>query len=100
MFILSIFFFFEVGHFSNIFIFGSSVFVAVHRLSLVASSRTYSLVVVLRFLTTVSSLFAEHWLWGTRASVAMVHGLCCPTACGIFLDQGLNPCPLHWQVNS
>ena len=18
---------------------------------------------------------------------------------GIFLDQGLNPCPLHWQVN-
>ena len=21
-------------------------------------------------------------------------------ACGIFLDQGLNPCPLHWQVDS
>ena len=21
-------------------------------------------------------------------------------ACGIFPDQGLNPCPLHWQVDS
>ena len=21
-------------------------------------------------------------------------------ACGIFLDQGLNPCPLHWQADS
>ena len=26
--------------------------------------------------------------------------LSCPTACGIFPDQGLNPCPLHWQVES
>ena len=24
----------------------------------------------------------------------------CSEACGIFLDQGLNPCPLHWQVDS
>ena len=24
----------------------------------------------------------------------------CSRACGIFLDQGLNPCLLHWQVNS
>ena len=21
-------------------------------------------------------------------------------ACGIFPDQGLNPCPLHWQADS
>ena len=21
-------------------------------------------------------------------------------ACGVFLDQGLNPCPLHWQADS
>ena len=26
-------------------------------------------------------------------SVVVVHGLTCPTACGIFSDQGLNPCP-------
>ena len=30
---------------------------------------------------------------GVRASVAVVHGLSCSTACGIFLDQGWNPCP-------
>ena len=30
----------------------------------------------------------------------MVHGLSCSTACGIFPDQGLNPCPLHWQADS
>ena len=28
------------------------------------------------------------------------HGLTCPMPCGIFLDQGSNPCPLHWQVDS
>ena len=33
-------------------------------------------------------------------SVAVVHGSSCSEACGIFLDQGLNPCPLHWQVDS
>ena len=30
----------------------------------------------------------------------MVHGLSCSVACGIFLDQGSNPCPLHWQTDS
>ena len=30
----------------------------------------------------------------------MVHGLCCSAACGIFPDQGLNLCPLHWQADS
>ena len=24
----------------------------------------------------------------------------CSAACGIFLDQGSNPCLLHWQVDS
>ena len=28
----------------------------------------------------------------------MAHGLSCSTACGIFPDQGSNPCPLHWQA--
>ena len=27
----------------------------------------------------------------------MAHGLSCSAACGIFPDQGLNLCPLHWQ---
>ena len=33
-------------------------------------------------------------------SVIVVHGYCCPVACGIFPDQGSNPGPLHWQVDS
>ena len=27
-------------------------------------------------------------------------GLSCPMVCGFFLDQGPNPCLLHWQVHS
>ena len=47
-------------------------------------------------------LVAEHKLAGIRAlecgSVVVVLGLSCPAACGIFPDQGLNPCPLYWQA--
>ena len=28
----------------------------------------------------------------------MAHGLSCPKAWRIFLDQGSNWCPLHWQA--
>ena len=45
--------------------------------------------------------------WGTGSrhavivgSVIVAHGLSCSTACGIILDQELNPCPLHWQADS
>ena len=38
-------------------------------------------------------------LWGA-GSAAVAHGVCCSTARGIFLDQGSNPCLLHWQVDS
>ena len=41
---------------------------------------------------------------GSRAlsagPVVVAHGLSCSVACGIFLGQGLNPCPLHWQADS
>ena len=40
---------------------------------------------------TAASLVAEHRLQGVRASLAVVHRLRCPEACGIFLDQGSNP---------
>ena len=33
-------------------------------------------------------------------SVVVAHGPSCCAACGIFPDQGLNPCPLHWQADS
>ena len=36
-----------------------------------------------------------------RAGSAIVaHGPSCSAACGIFPDQGSNPCPLHWQADS
>ena len=36
----------------------------------------------------------------STGSVVVAHGLSCSMACGIFPDQGLNPCPLHWQADS
>ena len=43
-------------------------------------------------------------LWSTgsrRAGSAIVaHGPSHSAACGIFPDQGSNPCPLHWQADS
>ena len=33
-------------------------------------------------------------------SVIAAHGTSCSAACGIFPDQGSNPCPLHWQADS
>ena len=36
-----------------------------------------------------------------RAGSAIVaHGPSCSAACGIFPDQGSNPCPLPWQADS
>ena len=45
-------------------------------------------------LTIAASLVAEQG--STRAgSVVVAHGPSCSAACGIFPDQGLNPCPLN-----
>ena len=33
-------------------------------------------------------------------SVIVAHRPSCSAACGIFPDQGSNPCPLHWQADS
>ena len=76
-------------------------------------------VVVCGLLIVVASLVAEHrlqvrgpqQLWHTGSvvvalglqsagSVVVAYGLSCSAACGIFLDQGSNPCPLHWQADS
>ena len=42
------------------------------------------------------------WSTGSRraGSVVVAHGSSCSAACGIFPDQGSNPCPLHWQADS
>ena len=75
------------------------VFIAARRLSLVAASGGYSSLQCAGF-----SLWWLLLLWSTGSrlmgSVVVAHGLSCSTACGIFPDQGLNPCPLHWEADS
>ena len=59
-----------------------------------------------RLLTAVGSLaelglqelqLAGSIWWGSKA---VVRGLSCSKAHGIFPNQGSNPRPLHWQVDS
>ena len=67
------------------------------------SEQRHLLIVVHELLTAIASLVADQ---GSRmcqlcmGSVVVAQGLSCRTACGIFLDQGLNLCPLHWYVDS
>ena len=48
----------------------------------------------------LASLTEGHRLYGAGASAVVTHRCSYPMAHGIFSDQGLNPCPLHWQVDS
>ena len=63
-------------------------------LSLVAVSGGYS-----AWASHCSGFSCGAWAPETGSAVG-TQGLSCLSACGIFLDQGLNPCPLHWQVDS
>ena len=69
-------------------------------LSLVVESRGYSLAALHRLLIVVPSPVAEHRLCAQDSSVVVAHELSCSAACGIFPDQGSNPCLLHRQVHS
>ena len=75
------------------------VFVSVRGLPLVAASRGHS-----SSRCTGLSLSRPLLLWSTgfrrAGSVTVAHGPSCSAACGILPDQGLNPCPLHWRVDS
>ena len=75
------------------------VFVSVRGLSLVAASGGHS-----SSRCTGLSLSRPLLLRSTGSrragSVVVAHGPSCSVACGIFPDQGLNPCPLHWQADS
>ena len=90
------------------------VFVAVCGLSLVAASGGYSLLrcagFSLQWLLLLQSMGSRGKGFNgcstgltscsTWASVVVAHGFSCSVACGIFPDQGSNPCPLHWQADS
>ena len=76
------------------------VCVAARGLSVVAVTGGYSLVAVHRLLIVVA--FLVEGARGPRAWAQQLWcmGLVTPTACGIILDQGSNPCPVPWQVDS
>ena len=69
------------------------------RAPLVRAGGGSSLAAVLGLLAVEASLDVEPWPRALRA-VVVLNGRVCPAACGIFLDQGLNPCPLYWQADS
>ena len=75
------------------------VFVSVRGLSLVAASGGHS-----SPRCTGLSLSRPLLLWSTGSrragSVIVAHGPIRSVACGIFPDQGSNPCSLHWQADS
>ena len=80
-------------------IFGCAESCCCLRASLVVDSRGCSLAAPCGLLLGVTFLISGHRLYGT-GSVVEVLRLTCPAACGICLDQGLKPCPLHWQADS
>ena len=75
------------------------VFVSVRGLSLVAASGGHSSSrcagLSLSQPLLLRSTSSRH-----AGSVVVAHGPSCSAACGIFPDQGSNPCPLHWQADS
>ena len=91
---LLILFFFKI--YLHIYVWPHWVLVALCGLSLVVAVGACS-VVMHGLLIGVASLVLERRLSG---SVAVVQGLGCPTACGIFLELEWNPCPQHWRVDS
>ena len=75
------------------------VFVSVRGLSLVAVSGGHS---SLRCagLSLLRPLLVRSTGSRRAGSVIVAHGPSCSVACGIFPDQGSNPCSLHWQADS
>ena len=75
------------------------VFVSVRGLSLVVASGGHSSSRCAGLSLSRPLLFRST---GSRraGSVVVAHGPSCSMACGIFPDQGSNPCPLYWQADS
>ena len=94
---VSFFFFFLI--FIYLFIFGCVGSSFLHELSLVVASGGHS---SSRCAGLALSRPLLLWSTGSRraGSVIVAHGPSCSAACGIFPDQGPNPCPLHRQADS
>ena len=94
----NIFFFFNFIYFF-IYFWLCWVFVSVRELSLVAASGGHSSSRCAGLSLSRPLLLRST---GSRRAgpVVVAHGLSCSAACGIFPDQGSNPCALHWQADS
>ena len=101
--ILLFLFFFLNNHFCYLFIY---LFMAV--LGLRFCARAFSscgkwgplFIAVRGPLTVAASLLLRSTGSRHAGSVVVAHGPSCSAARGILPDQGLNPCPLHWQADS
>ena len=60
-----------------------------------AAAHTLSLLAVRGLPVAVIRLVVGPGLWKSGSGV-LAHRLSCPMMGGIFADQELNPCPLHW----
>ena len=91
--------FFKIFIYLFIYLWLCWVFVSVRGLSLVVASRGHSSSRCAGLSLSRPLLLRST---GSRraGSVAVAHGPSCSAACGIFPDQGSNPCPLHWQADS
>ena len=98
---LACFFFFLINFiYLFIYLWLCWVFVSVWGLSLVAASGGHS---SLRCagLSLLQPLLLRSTGSRCAGSVVVAHRPSCGSAaCGIFPDQGSNPCPLHWQADS
>ena len=98
--LIQCFFFFFFKLFIYLFIFWLCwVFVSMRGLSLVAASGGHSSSWCAGLSLSRPLLLRST---GSRCagSVVVAHRHSCSAACGIFPDQGSNPCPLHWQADS
>ena len=92
-----LFFFFLINQFLYFWL--CWVFVFVHGPSLVAASGGHSSSRCAGLSLSRPLLFRST---GSRraGAVIMARGPSCSAACGIFPNQGSNPCALHWQADS
>ena len=92
-------FFFKLWVYLFIYLWLCWVFVSVRGLSLVVASGGHSSSRCAGLSLSRPLLLRST---GSRraGSVIVAHGPSCSVACGIFPDQGSNPCSLHWQADS
>ena len=95
----NLFFFFLNFIYLFIYLWLCWVFVSVRGLSLVVASGGHSSSQCAG-LTLSRPLLLRSTGSRRAGSVVVAHGPSCSPACGIFPDQGSNPCRLHWQADS